>query len=180
MKKTTEEILILKSKAGNARAYGQLVERYSQFCFSIVFRLMHVRVDAEDVVQEAFISAWNKLKKFDPKKGKFSTWLYAIATRLAIDTIRKRKVLLSLSEKEMELQYTDPYAKLENEENEKLLMFAMHRLTELQKLVFVLREIEEMSVDEVVAISELTPKQIKDNLYVARKQVKQLLMKHVI
>ncbi|MCU4155082.1 RNA polymerase sigma factor [Carboxylicivirga sp. A043] len=178
MKTISDDILISRSQSGNQMAFGVLVERYSNFCYSIVFRIVGNEAETEDVVQEAFILAWKKVKHFNSKRGKFTTWLYTIATHLAIDALRKqRKRVMLVLETENEIQADDALAQLYNRDLEAQLKQAMKSLTVLQKAVFVLREIEEIDVAEVAVITGLSPKQIKDNLYVARKKVREQIPK---
>lgn len=176
MKIVSDKKLLSRSQSGNQIAFGLLVERYSNYCYAIVYRIIGNETEAEDVVQEAFVSVWQQLKSFDSKRAKFTTWLYTIATRLAIDVLRKRRNRTELlSESIMDVQADDALSNLCNKDLEQQLSEATQSLTELQKTVFVLREIEEMEVDEVSTITGLSPKQIKDNLYVARKKIRQHL-----
>ncbi|WP_430814411.1 RNA polymerase sigma factor [Carboxylicivirga sp. RSCT41] len=178
MKTVSDDILIEKSRTGNSMAFGVLVERYSNYCYSIVCRIVGNRAEAEDVVQDAFVLAWQEIDGFDCKKGKFTTWLYTIATRLAIDILRKRRSQEDLiAVKEDDSNENDALKNLFNEELEEQIKWACKSLTALQKAVFVLREIEEMDVHEVSEITGLSAKQIKDNLYVARKKVREQLQK---
>ncbi|MCG8579177.1 MAG: sigma-70 family RNA polymerase sigma factor [Bacteroidales bacterium] len=173
----SDDILIEKAQRGNQTAFGILVERYSNYCYSIVYRIVGCKAEAEDVVQESFVLAWQKLKCFDSNKGKFTTWLYTISTRLAIDALRKRRKQEELLSEVEEKQVDDALSHLYSKELEEQIRQATQSLTELQKVVFVLREIEEIEVDEVSIITGLSPRQIKDNLYVARKKVREQLQK---
>lgn len=74
---------------GDTAAYRQLVERYQTGLIIHCERLVGDRMLAEDIAQEAFIKAYEKIGDFDPKKARFSTWLYKIATNKAIDELRK-------------------------------------------------------------------------------------------
>jgi RNA polymerase sigma-70 factor (ECF subfamily) len=181
MKAVSDDILIRRSKSGKQMAFGLLVERYSSYCYSIVYRIVSNRAEAEDVVQETFVLAWQKLESYDCNKGKFTTWLYTIATRLAIDTHRKRQQHEELKpEDDFGNSSDNALNTICNNELEQQLRYAMQSLTELQKAVFVLREIEEIEVKEVGIITGLSSKQIKDNLYVARKKVKEQLQKVIL
>ena len=89
-----EEQTIQKVIAGDTDAYAHLVARYHVGLIIHCERLVGDRDQAEDIAQEAFIKAFNKLSEFKPAKSRFSTWLYRIATNKAIDYLRasKRKV----------------------------------------------------------------------------------------
>lgn len=76
--------------AGDIDQYAYLVERYQTGLIIHCDRYLNNRSDAEDVAQQAFIKAYDKLAGFDRKRAHFSTWLYRIATNLAIDELRKQ------------------------------------------------------------------------------------------
>lgn len=76
---------------GHTDRFADLVERYQVGLIIYCDRLMHDRMEAEDIAQKSFIKAYQKLGSFDPQKGRFSTWLYKIAYNEAIDALRKAK-----------------------------------------------------------------------------------------
>ena len=82
---------IAKILAGDSSAYRFLVERYQTGLIIYCERLVNDRYTAEDIAQEAFIKAYEKLSEFNPDKARFSTWLYRIASHKAIDHLRKNK-----------------------------------------------------------------------------------------
>lgn len=83
-----EKAIIKAVHDGDVDAYGQLVERYRIGLVIHCERLLEDRDEAEDVAQKAFIKAYDKLAKFDPERARFSTWLYKIATNMALDVLR--------------------------------------------------------------------------------------------
>lgn len=86
-----EQTIIRTVVEGDTEAYAQLVTRYHVGLIIHCERLLGDRDAAEDIAQEAFIKAFNKLRDFDPAKSRFSTWLYKIATNRAIDYLRATK-----------------------------------------------------------------------------------------
>ncbi len=100
---------------GNAQAYAALVDRYHTGLIIHCESLVNDRDDAEDIAQEAFIKAYNNLSKFDNTQSRFSTWLYKIATNLAIDHLRKQKRQIQVEDVEALAQTTEP-AFIKNEE----------------------------------------------------------------
>lgn len=166
-----ENQLIMQSKEGDQEAFGELVLIYSDYVFSIVFRLINIETDAEDITQNTFVRAWMRIGTYEEKKSKFTTWLYTIATRLALDHIRKRKPEMELQENmESNVNFERD---LENKELGELIKRACSGLSEQQKLVFVLRDLEDLDVNEVVHITGFSEKKIKDNLYIARKKIRE-------
>jgi RNA polymerase sigma-70 factor (ECF subfamily) len=94
-----ESQLIAATVAGQA-GYEQLVERYHVGLIIHCDRLVDDRDDAEDIAQEAFIKAYQKLASFDAAQARFSTWLYRIATNLCIDHLRRNKHRVNVNDVE--------------------------------------------------------------------------------
>jgi RNA polymerase sigma-70 factor (ECF subfamily) len=94
--------------AGNSDSYRYLVERYHVGVIIHCEQLLRDRVDAEDVAQEAFIHAYTKLSTYDASKGRFSTWLYRIATNKCLDILRRRHRQLDIDDIEMIADATMP------------------------------------------------------------------------
>jgi RNA polymerase sigma-70 factor, ECF subfamily len=93
---------------GNPEAYADLVKRYHIGLIIHCERLVGNRDDAEDVAQEAFIKAYGNLKKFNTQQSHFSTWLYKIATNLALDHLRKHKRQIQVEDIELVAEATEP------------------------------------------------------------------------
>lgn len=81
---------------GESNRYADLVERYHVGLIIHCERIVGERDEAEDIAQRAFIKAYENLQKYDPERSQFSTWLYRIASNLAIDFLRSRKFTVSL------------------------------------------------------------------------------------
>ncbi|MBR8537856.1 RNA polymerase sigma factor [Carboxylicivirga sediminis] len=175
----TEEQLINSSKQGNKLAFAQLIDKYTSYLYQLVFRIINNEEESKDILQDTFIVVWQKLSQYDAGKSKFTTWLYTIATRQAISSLRKRKHHIPVDDGVVSKYCEDAYYQLANKEVGELILKATKNLSPLQKVVFVLRDVEELEVDEVRQITGLSAKQIKDNLYVARKLIRDRLMKHV-
>ncbi len=104
--------------AGNDR-FEELVQRYHVGLIIHCERLVGDRDEAEDVAQEAFIKAYMNLKNYDPEKARFSTWLYKIATNLAIDQLRKSKRRIIVEDIEEVAEHTMP-TYIEDEERREI------------------------------------------------------------
>lgn len=85
-----EELLALVA-AGRASALEELYDRYDALLYSLVLRVVRDRGAAEEVVQDAFVSAWRKAGTFDPVRGRAYTWLVGIARNRAVDELRRRR-----------------------------------------------------------------------------------------
>jgi len=166
-----ETIIVEKARSGDRQAFAELVNRYSPRVYNLVRRILRNPQDAEDVLQETFLSAWEKLGSFDGNSS-FFTWLYRIATNAALMKLRKEKHRrgdLTLEEprfEEIERRALtdwsrDPVSDLLDREAEKLLKGAIEELPDIYRTVFVLRDLEGLStreVSELLAISEANVK----------------------
>ena len=86
----SESILISRAQKGDKRSVSLLVNKYSSRIYAVAFRLMKNEEDAEDVLQETFIIMLNKLDTFEGKSSLY-TWLYRVATNVALGKLRKKK-----------------------------------------------------------------------------------------
>lgn len=93
---------------GDTQAYALLVNRYHVGLIIHCEWLVNDRDDAQDIAQEAFIKAFNNLGKFSSAQSRFSTWLYKIATNLALDHLRKQKKIVHVEDIELVAQVTEP------------------------------------------------------------------------
>ncbi len=158
-------------------AFRQLVEEHQRYVFSLAFRVLRDDEDARDVVQETFIRVWKNLHVYD-KRAKFTTWLYTITVNLAYDLLksktRKRRWLLApgsaesqnpagVTEEEMNIVNRDLAAKIEE---------LAGSLPPKQQLVFVLRDLQDLSVEEVAEALSMTTNTVKTNLCYARKLIR--------
>jgi RNA polymerase sigma-70 factor (ECF subfamily) len=87
-----DEQLMAQVMAGDSTALETLYDRYAASLMGVVLRIVIERTVAEEIVQETFWRVWDKAASFDAAQGKFSTWMYSIGRRLAIDSIRRQKV----------------------------------------------------------------------------------------
>lgn len=165
-------------------AFKSLIERYSDFAFSVAFRIMNDEEESNDIVQESFITVWNKIGNFDPEK-KFSNWLYRIVVNKCYDALRKRK--------RMQLVYPDanswniaglfsesnPERKLDNEEIGKMIRQLTFKLSTKQKIVFVMSELEGLSHEDIADITGMAKTIIKSNLNHARRKIGEMIKKYI-
>jgi RNA polymerase sigma-70 factor (ECF subfamily) len=114
MSAMNESEVIQRTIDGDIDSYAELVTRYHIGLIIHCEQLVKDRDEAEDIAQEAFIKAYKNLKKFNATKSKFSTWLYKIATNLALDHLRKQKHIVHPEDIELLAETTQPVI-LENE-----------------------------------------------------------------
>jgi RNA polymerase sigma-70 factor (ECF subfamily) len=175
----TDEQLIGRFQAGDERAYVELVNRYKDRLFNFVFPFFGDVEQSEDVVQDTMLRLYEK-KHYYKEIAKFSTWIYTIARNLANTELRKRKrrktTYLSQMSKE-ERQYDIPAVQddvdqdLQNEFIRNRINLAIDALPEHFKTVIILRDIQELSYDDISNIVEVPLGTIKSRINRARLQL---------
>lgn len=171
--------IIQKIKAGDQNAFRHLVEKHQQYAFRLAFRILCNEEEAKDMVQESFIKIWKNIDKYDTKM-KFTSWMYKIVTNSALDRMRvlKRQIGIRLdqvSDLIISNSSGNPNTQLDNNELAQIITTLAHGLSEKQRLVFVMRDLEGFSSEETQEILELAETSVKSNLYHARKAIKEKL-----
>jgi RNA polymerase sigma-70 factor (ECF subfamily) len=158
--------------------FREWVNKYYEYGFRVSFRIIGDEEDCRDILQDAFLKVWLKLETYD-NKVKFSTWLFTIITNLCFDRLRKKKTIANYAAKSennsVDEQYS-PEKLINNKEIRTTLKELSDKLSPKQKIVFVLRDLEELEMDEVCAITHLPAEQLKANLYHARKAIRENLV----
>lgn len=181
-----ESALVAQSREGDAEAYGQLVRRYQNKIFRLAQHITQNREDAEDVLQETFLKAYEHLDQFQGN-SKFYTWIVRIAVNQALMKLRRRKndKSVSLDEqidtgedtivREIAAWDEDPEQQLSREELGAVLDSAIQSLDAPYRSVFVLRDIEELSTEETAEALGLSVPAVKSRLLRARLQLREKL-----
>jgi len=173
-----EEIqqMINRSIKGDKKSFECLVTAYQSMVFRLAFRLLCDEEEAKDIVQETFVKVWFNLEKYN-SNYKFSTWIYKITCNLAYDRLRSQKYVLQKIEsvEASEIVNENAEKSLINKDLKKLIIYFTEKLPAKQKLVFTLRDIEDLEVEEVEKITGMSAEKIKSNLYLARKYIREKL-----
>ena len=159
-----ETDIVRRCKEGDKNAFRWVVQTYQRMLFSLGVKMLADEEEAKDAVQETFIRAWQHIGRYDERRP-LSTWLYTIATRLCLDRIRRRRFASD----------SDIHRELECGEWVKIVRVMSEGMSEKQRLVFTLCQLEGLSSDEVEQITGLDARQVKSNLYVARQTVRKRL-----
>ena len=186
---TGEELaLVQAAQGGDITAFEQLLKRYDRNVFRIAQHITQNREDAEDVVQDAFLKAYQKLDQFQGN-SKFYTWLVRIAVNEALMRLRKRKSDKTVSmddeveteEGTMPREFADwspnPEQQLSQSELKDLLGRTIQGLPASFRTVFVLRDVEGMSTEETAEMLGLSVPAVKSRLLRARLQLRERLSK---
>ena len=178
--------LIADCLRGNNNAFGELVQRYQDRLYSTVYRLVGHVDDAQDIVQEAFLNAYQSLDSF---KGDslFFTWLYRIAFNTAISFKRKQRAAISLdAHRDGEgssmdpldtSEYSRPEHALERTEQERRLQEAFNQLSSEHRAVLILKDVEGLKYDMMAEILQVPIGTIRSRLHRARSEMRDLLEK---
>jgi RNA polymerase sigma-70 factor (ECF subfamily) len=176
----TDSQVVQASLDGDARAFNELVSRYDQRLLNFVYRTIGDRERAQDLVQETFVRVYRHLKRFDQSK-KFSTWIYTIASNLAKNELRNRSrnplILFQTIKKSWDsdhrpLEWEDTQYKPDDLFRKRHLREkveeAVSQLPEHHRMVFVLREMEGKTYEEIADITGCNLGTVKSRLNRAR------------
>jgi RNA polymerase sigma-70 factor (ECF subfamily) len=173
-----ERDIILQCQQGDKEAFRWVVKTHQRMIFSLALKMLCDEEEAKDIVQETFIRVWQSIRNYDPQKT-FSTSVYTITSRLCIDRLKKSSRMVVLPEDEITLRRfasdTDSQQSLENREWVSIVRMLAEGLSDKQRLVFTLCQLEGIPSAEVEQITGLDAKQVKSNLYVARQTIRKRL-----
>lgn len=183
-----EASLVLAARENNVAAFEQLVRRHDRTLFRIAQQIMRNREDSEDVVQEAFLSAFQKIRQFQGK-SRFSTWLIRIAVNTSLMKLRKRRDRQMVSidvappgrddqvplSRELSDWSPNPEQLYGRAEWKTILDKALQGLRPGYRTVFFLRDVEGLSIEETAEAMNISVPAVKVRLFRARLQLRERL-----
>lgn len=183
--KRANNLLIQRALAGDQKAYEDLLKRYQKGIYNLIYQMVRNKEEAEDLVQEAFIKAFNSLHTYNDDYA-FSTWLYKIAFNNCIDAIRKKKLKtlslnkpLKLREGEVQQEIRDESHTPEGDflfaEKRRLIQEIIQSLPERYREAIILRHREERSYEEIGQILNIPLGTVKARIFRAREMLKKKL-----
>lgn len=182
----SNELSLEALRAGNRAEFARLVDAYSGQIYHLGLRMLGNAQDAEDVLQNTFLSALVHISEFEGRSS-LTTWLYRIAANEALMLIRRRKPEVNLEDTPaadseanlMPIQFVDwsalPEDELLSEEGKQALNGAIQELPEILRMVFVLRDIQGLSIKETAEALNLTETNVKTRLLRARLRLRERL-----
>jgi RNA polymerase sigma-70 factor (ECF subfamily) len=181
-----QDAFLKKLRAGDSVAFAQLVEANQRAVYNLALRMLNDPQEAEDVLQETFLSAYKALPGFEGRSS-LSTWLYRIASNASLMRLRKKRPETTSIDEPLELeegeslprQFVDwssvPEDELLNGESRRMMDEAVAELPEGLRIVFVLRDIEGLSTQEAGEVLELSEAAVKTRLHRARLALREKL-----
>ena len=182
MSEEAEKQIIQKVITGQVSAYQILVERYQNYAFTTAFHVLKNREEAEEAAQDAFLKAYKRLPTF-AGQSRFSTWLYTIVFRTAIDKQRQRKRKHTpIDDPDQFLQIADNAPQhdryTDGKDLKKHLEIAIQQLKPIDATLIQLYYLNEQSVKEIADITGLSITNIKTKLHRTRETLKVILKQH--
>jgi RNA polymerase sigma-70 factor (ECF subfamily) len=188
-----ERLLVRRLRERDERAFRDLIDTYRDRVFSLLLRMIGSREEAEDIAQEVFVTVFKSIDQFRGD-SKLSTWLYRVAVNHcknrvkylarrydratgALDEAAERLAAAQGGEPVAAGRIPSPERALEGAETERLVQAAIASLEEDHRLVVILRDIEELSYEEICGITGLPEGTVKSRLHRARLALKEKLGK---
>ena len=167
--------LVQRAREGYVDAYADLVDRHGQLAYRVALRLLGNHHDAEDVAQEALVTAWQQLPRFKAN-SRFTTWLYQIVTRKTLNQITRTRATKSLDLLgDIPDTGVEPAQQTERDLTVDAVTNAVAALPPPQRIAIVLRHFEGLSNAEIARITTSTITAVRSHLFRGRRTLSQTL-----
>ncbi|WP_215223452.1 RNA polymerase sigma factor [Echinicola shivajiensis] len=166
-------LALIKDPSTQEKGYRLLVELYQVRVYGIIRKMVLIHDDANDITQNTFIKAFKNINKFKGDSSLF-TWLYRIATNESLNFLNKKKkrIFLQIDDHEMKMEnYLEQSPHIDGSKIELLLQKILLKLPEKQRLVFNLKYFEELSYEDISAITETSVGALKASYHHAVKKI---------
>ena len=175
MEAKTDQIYIDRVLQGDSNAFAFLINRYKDMVFTLALKIVKSREDAEEVAQDSFLKAYQKLDGFKGQ-SKFSTWLYTIVYRSALTKVRKKKLETTdidsyVLDNHKDGQDFPQLEAMKNGEQQKYVRQAIDNLGETDSLLITLFYLHDNSIEEIQEITDMSQSNVKVRLFRARKRL---------
>ena len=180
--------LVKKAQAGDTGAFDQLVSRYRNRIFGMIYNMVHNEQDAWDLAQDSFLKAWKSIAHFRGQSSCY-TWIYRIVMNVTIDSLRKKQVRGSGAEFDDAIQLREidpasrtvphadalPHERMEHKEIRSRIDAAIAQLSPEHRAVILMKEIADMQYDEIAESLGCSIGTVMSRLFYARKKLQNLL-----
>lgn len=159
--------------AGDKQAYAQIINKYKNPLYGTILRMTRNPHDAQDLVQEAFIKVYQQLEKYNGT-GSFSSWLYRVAINHCMDEFRKKRYQMKQSEinEETVVDPNHPEVIFLKKEKNRQLERLIATLPEDERLIILLRYMNELSYDEISELADIPLSTVRNKLHRAKKKMR--------
>lgn len=164
--------------SGNKSAYAQIINKYKNQLYATILRMTKHPQDAQDLVQEAFIKVYHQLEKYD-QKGSFSSWLYRVAINHCLDEFRKKGYKMKqveMTEATLTIP-NQPEVVFLKKEKQRQLERLIETLQEEERMILLLRYVNELSYDEIGILVDLPISQVRNKLHRAKKKMRETVQR---
>ncbi len=181
----TDETLTARTLRGDTSAFEQLINRYKNSVFTIIYRMTGQYQEAEDICQDVFITVYQKMYQYDRSK-RFAPWIHRIAINTTISALRKKNKMITLNfdesynqpESENHFDYGNPQLFLERNEMKAEIKKAFASLPENYQVVLALRYQLDLDNQEIAEALGITKENVEVKVHRARKSMRKAILKN--
>ncbi len=166
--------LVNRAKDGDSGAFGDLVRLHRRGVVNVVYRMCGDAVLAEDAAQEAFVRAWQRIDRYEPR-APFRSWLYRIASNAALDALRRQRETVDIDGLRLASTGAGPEERAESADRENVVRQAVLALPPASRAVLVLREYEQLSYREIADALSIPMGTVMSRLNYARNRLRRAL-----
>ena len=174
--------LVRRCRAGDGAAWEEIVQSYSRRIYNLAYRFTSRADTAEDLTQEVFVRVYRSLDQYDPKQGDLQNWLMRLARNLVIDDYRKRQRTptdsgddLANHEYHLPAASDSPHRTLERQERRLQVLAAINKLSHDLRECVILRDIEELTYQEIVDLLKIPEGTVKSRINRGRIELAKVL-----
>jgi RNA polymerase sigma-70 factor, ECF subfamily len=171
-----EADLVRSSKAGDAEAFGKLVDAHQKILFNVAYRMVGSYHEAQDLTQAAFVKAYERLPAYDGR-GSWFGWVYRILLNETLNHLARRKRRGQVEAEDERSGGPEPETEFGERETERIVREALELLAEDYRQVIVMRHFVQLSYREMSDALHVPEKTIKSRLFTARQQLREILVR---
>jgi RNA polymerase sigma-70 factor (ECF subfamily) len=180
MRNLSDQEIIDSVRKGNDSDYSIIVNRYKNKAFSMLKRMLKNEFDAEEILQDCFLKAYNSLNNFKGE-SKFSTWFYRIVYNSALTKLssQKRKIEAEMTSVEDHYNLESEYRsdEIEKKDVNQLIRDTISKLPERHSAIITMFYLNEMSIEEISEVMQITVSNVKVMLHRSRNSMRDLVLK---
>jgi RNA polymerase sigma factor (sigma-70 family) len=178
-----DNLYLRKVLEGDVSRYSYFIEKYKDMAFSIAFRIINNREDAEEIVQDSFLKAFKALRKFK-HDSKFSTWFYRIVVNNSLSRLNRAKpesmnIDLDKVSNDVIEKVETVYKGLTHSDQQKFITIALAEMCVEDRLLLTLYYLNENSLEEIIEITDIAQENLKMKIHRARKKMYIVLEKRL-